>query len=76
MKQFLPSIIDDSQSAFVPGQMIFDNIIMAHEMIHAMQNKRISKTSYLVAKIDMSKACDRIDRMGLFGRNNEKDGIL
>ena len=61
LKKILPSIIDESQSAFVDGRMIFDNIIVAHETIHAMKNKRSGKTGFLVAKLDMSKAYDRVE---------------
>ena len=61
LKSFLPSIIDESQSAFVSGMMIFDNIIVAHETIHAMQNRRKGKCGSLAAKLDMSKAYDRIE---------------
>ena len=61
MKNILPSIIDECQSAFVLGRMIFDNIIVAHETIHTMQTKRRGKMGFLAAKLDMSKAYDRIE---------------
>ena len=61
LKSFLPSIIDESQSAFVSRRMIFDSIIVAHETIHAMQNRRKGKCDFLAAKLDMSKAYDRIE---------------
>ena len=61
LKIILPSIIDDSQSAFVPNRMIFDNIIVAHEMVHVMKTRRAGRTGFLAAKLDMSKAYDRIE---------------
>ena len=61
LKRFFPSLIDESQSAFVFGRMIFDNIIVAHETIHAMQNRRKGKIDFLAAKLDMSKTYDRIE---------------
>ena len=41
--------------------MIFDNILVAHETIHAMKNKRYGKIGLLAIKLDMSKAYDRIE---------------
>ena len=61
LKKILLSIIDESQSAFVVGRMIFDNIIVTHEIIHAMRNKRKGKIGFLDAKLDMSKAYDRVE---------------
>ena len=61
LKCWLPQIIDENQCAFVPGRMIFDNIIVAHETLHAMQKRRHGKHGSLAVKLDMSKAYDRIE---------------
>ena len=61
LKSLLPSLIDKSQCAFVPGRMIFDNIIIAHESINAMLKIRSGKHGSLAVKLDMSKAYDRIE---------------
>ncbi len=60
MKVMLPSIISDSQNAFVPGRMISNNVIMAFEMIHYLKNHRVGGNVQMVAKLDMSKAYDRV----------------
>ena len=41
--------------------MIFDNIMVAHETIHAMMFCKKGKMGYLAAKLDISKAYDRIE---------------
>ena len=61
LKSILPNIIDESQNAFVPGRMIFDNIMVAHETIHAMNSCKHGKTGYLETKLNISKAYDRIE---------------
>ena len=61
LKNILPSIINESKSAFVPRRMIFDNIIVAHETIHAMQTRRKGQTDFLATKLYMRMAYDWIE---------------
>ena len=46
----------------MPGRLIFDNTILAYEMIHFLKRKRTGATSYAALKLDMSKAYDRANR--------------
>lgn len=61
LKLVLPQIISDSQSAFVSGCMITDNVLLAFEALHYMKNKRGSGLTHLATKLDISKAYDRVE---------------
>ena len=54
-------MISDTQSAFVPNRLITDNTTVAYELLHRMRNKRKGKVGQMVVKLDISKACDRVE---------------
>ena len=60
MKTMLTDVISDYQSAFVPGRMITNNVIVSFEMLHYLKNKKGSKNVQMAAKLDMSKAYDKV----------------
>ncbi|GLT65285.1 hypothetical protein SLA2020_377240 [Shorea laevis] len=60
LKPLLHSIISPNQSAFLKGRTIHDNSILAHEIFHAMKNKR-GRGGLMALKLDMEKAFDRME---------------
>ncbi|KAL0311141.1 UNVERIFIED_CONTAM: hypothetical protein Sangu_2408800 [Sesamum angustifolium] len=54
----LPSMISPSQSSFVPGRLIGDNILLAQELTHSI-DQRYSKGNVII-KLDMSKVYDKV----------------
>jgi hypothetical protein len=61
LKTILPHIISGSQSTFIPGRLIYDNILPAYETMHSMQTCMWSKIGIMGFKLDMHKAYDRVE---------------
>ncbi|KAL0402341.1 UNVERIFIED_CONTAM: hypothetical protein Slati_4264000 [Sesamum latifolium] len=61
MKPLLSSVISESQSAFVPGRLITDNVLVAYEINHYLAHKYGSAMGYTALKLDLSKAYDRVE---------------
>ena len=59
LKSILAEVIDESQSAFVPGRLISDNVLVAFEMMHSIDHRRKEKEAIMVV-LDISKAYDRV----------------
>ncbi|GAA0149056.1 hypothetical protein LIER_43036 [Lithospermum erythrorhizon] len=60
LKSTLPSVISESQSAFVPRKLITDNVLLSFEAHHFIKNQRRGKKGFMFIKLDMLKAYDRI----------------
>ncbi|CAM8914848.1 unnamed protein product [Rhodiola kirilowii] len=61
LKRVLQQIISVNQSAFIPGRLISDNILLAHELMHFIKTRQVGGVEYCSIKLDMKKAYDRVD---------------
>jgi len=60
LKEILPEIISQSQSAFMLGRLISDNVVVAFEVFHSMLcHSRINGS--VTIKLDMAKVYDRVE---------------
>ncbi|XP_060969549.1 uncharacterized protein LOC133036814 [Cannabis sativa] len=61
LKLVLNSLISPNQSAFLPGRLISDNIIIAQEVVHSIKLKSKGNSRWMAVKLDMAKAFDRVE---------------
>lgn len=60
LKKLLVKTVPNSQSAFLSGWLISDNILVAFETLHCLKRKTNGKLGYMALKLDMSKVYDRV----------------
>uniref|UniRef100_A0A3Q7GU38 Reverse transcriptase domain-containing protein n=1 Tax=Solanum lycopersicum TaxID=4081 RepID=A0A3Q7GU38_SOLLC len=55
-------VLDPNEGSHTNGNRhITDNVVLAHEFLHLLKNKRRGKEKFMVMKLDMSKAYDRVE---------------
>ncbi|XP_073139125.1 uncharacterized protein [Henckelia pumila] len=58
LRSVVGRLVSQSQSGFVPGRMIADNILLAHELTHSLNLP--ARGGNVILKLDMAKAYDRV----------------
>ncbi|XP_073133538.1 uncharacterized protein [Henckelia pumila] len=58
LSRILPQIISPSQSGFVVGKLISDNVLLAQEMVNHLNY--LIRGGNVIMKLDMAKAYDRV----------------
>lgn len=58
LKALLPAVIGHSQSAFMPGHLFLENVLLATEIVHGYSRKNIEPSAML--KVDLRKAFDSV----------------
>ena len=53
LKRILREVIDESQSAFVSGRSITDNVLVAFETMHCIDQRRKGKEALMAVKLDI-----------------------
>uniref|UniRef100_A0A803PJQ9 Reverse transcriptase domain-containing protein n=1 Tax=Cannabis sativa TaxID=3483 RepID=A0A803PJQ9_CANSA len=61
LKEVLPDFITHNQGAFLANRIIFDNILIANEIIIAINNRKNGKVGWAALKLDMEKAFDKVE---------------
>lgn len=61
LREILPEVISESQSAFVLRSQITDNVIAAFETMHNIDQRRKGKYGLMAIKLDMRKVYYRVE---------------
>lgn len=60
-KPFLPKFVAPTQSSFIPGQNITDNIIVYQEILHSFK-KKYGNVGGMMIKLDLENTYDILNR--------------
>ncbi|CAN1153186.1 LINE-1 retrotransposable element ORF2 protein [Linum perenne] len=60
LRSCMGNLVNETQTSFVPGRNITDNIIILQEVVHSMRSKS-GKKGWMTIKLDLAKAFDRLE---------------
>ena len=60
IRPFLDKLVSPNQVTFMPGRRGLDNVVIAQELIHMLDNKK-GKVGFMAIKIGLVKAYDRLE---------------
>ena len=55
LKDILPHIISENQSACTPNRLITDNVLVAFEFMHYLNHKNEGKENYMSIKLNIKQ---------------------
>lgn len=61
LKDILSHIISSTYSAFMPGHLISNNILIIYEMMNHLSKKRKRKMEFMSLKLDVNRSYDRVE---------------
>lgn len=61
LKIILDKTILMAQFAFIPGRVITDNIMVGHECLYILKNRKLGKSGLAAVKLDNNKAYNRVE---------------
>lgn len=61
LKNIIQDLVSPIQNAFVPGRLMSDNCLIAHELVRRIKMQKKGKVFMAALKVDMYKAYDKVD---------------
>lgn len=58
LNSILQLVISHSQNAFIPGQLLTENVLLATEIVHGYNKRNVERSAML--KVDLKKAFDSV----------------